>query len=169
MSGPMANSRKPAVFLDRDGTLNEDRDYSHRIEDMVLISGAARAVRRFQEDGFWTVIVTNQSGIARGYFDEAALALFNAELLRQLAEGGATIDLILHCPHHPDITGPCACRKPGAGMVKVACAQLPIDLKRSLLIGDRPSDMGCAEAAGIAGYLFPGGDLDEFCREHALP
>lgn len=169
MSGPMANSRKPAVFLDRDGTLNEDRDYSHRIEDMVLISGAARAVRRFQEDGFWTVIVTNQSGIARGYFDEAALALFNAELLRQLAEGGATIDLILHCPHHPDITGPCACRKPGAGMVKVACAQLPIDLKRSLLIGDRLSDMGCAEAAGIAGYLFPGGDLDEFCREHALP
>ena len=169
MSGPMSNSRKPAVFLDRDGTLNEDRDYSHRIQDMVLIPGAARAVRRFQEDGFWTVIVTNQSGIARGYFDEAALALFNAELLRQLAEGGATIDLILHCPHHPDITGPCACRKPGAGMVKVACAQLPIDLKRSLLIGDRLSDMGCAEAAGIAGYLFPGGDLDEFCREHALP
>ena len=168
MNEPTLNCRRPAVFFDRDGTLNEDRDYPHRVEDMVLIPGAARAARRLQEAGALTVIVTNQSGIARGHFDEAAMVRFNTELLRQLAERGATIDLILHCPHHPDITGPCDCRKPAPGMIFEAFAKLPIDPARSLLIGDRPSDMGCAQAAGIPGYLFPGGNLENFCVEQGL-
>ena len=166
---PVKNSsiyclHRPAVFFDRDGTLNLDCKYPHKIEDLFLIPGAAKAVRRFQKAGYYTVIITNQSGIARGYFNAADLLNFNAELVKLLAAKGAGIDLILHCPHHPDITGPCACRKPGKGLIKQACAKLPIDLSRSIVIGDRSTDTECAEAVGIPGYLFKGGDLDEFCR-----
>ena len=158
---------RPAVFFDRDGTLNLDCKYPHKIKDLFLIPGAAKAVRRFQDAGYYTVIITNQSGIARGYFNEADLINFNTELVKLLAARGAEIDLILHCPHHPDITGPCACRKPRTGLIKQACATLPIDLTKSMVIGDRPSDTECAEAAGIPGYLFQGGNLDNFCQ--AIP
>lgn len=154
---------RPAVFFDRDGTLNEDRNYPHKIEDMFLIPGAAKAVRRFGDLGYFTVIITNQSGIARGFFDVTALNRFNTELCRALFIEGANIDLILHCPHHPDFTGPCSCRKPQPGLIYMAAKHLPIDLHNSLLIGDRSTDVSCAAAAGIDGHLFADGNLHDFC------
>lgn len=163
-----ARPLKPAVFLDRDGTLNVDSGYVHRVDDMVLISGAAEAVRRFNEAGFWTVIITNQSGIARGYFGTEDLSRFNEALCDALAKQGAHIDLILHCPHHPEITGLCDCRKPEPGLIFKAAERLPIDLSLSLMIGDRPSDIACAEAAGIRGYQFTGGNLNDFCAHNSL-
>lgn len=155
---------KPAIFFDRDGTLNIDHHYTFKVADLELIQGAAEAVRSFQAAGYHTVIVTNQSGIARGYFSEIDLEQFNTALIEQLRAMGAEIDLVLHCPHHPDITGPCSCRKPKPGLIHEACKSLPIDLSRSLLIGDKPSDVQCATAAGIDGHLFVGNDLNEFCR-----
>ena len=157
--------RRPAVFFDRDGTLNEDRHFPHLLEDLAVIPGAPQAVQRCRAAGFHTVIVTNQSGIARGHFDTAAFERFNAALLAALAQSGATIDLTLHCPHHPDFTGACKCRKPAAGMIHNACTMLRIDLSASFLIGDRLVDMQCAEAAGIEGYRFTEGNLDDFVAD----
>lgn len=159
---------RPAVFFDRDGTLNEDCHYPHKTHDLVLIPGAAKAVRSFCDAGFFIVIITNQSGIARGYFNTKDFNQFNDALCKNLASKGARIDLILHCPHHPDFTGPCSCRKPRPDLVQLATQRLPIDLNNSFLIGDSFSDIECAKAAGINGYLFPGGDLYNFCKKHSL-
>lgn len=159
---------RPAVFLDRDGTLNVDCQYPHRIEDMALISGAAKAVKAFNDADYWTVIITNQSGIARGYFDTAAFERFNQALCVALAEQGAHIDLILHCPHHPDFTGPCPCRKPSPHLINLATERLSVDLPHSLMIGDRSSDVACAVAVGIDGHLFTGGDLHDFCTRQRI-
>lgn len=156
---------RPAVFFDRDGTLNVDKHFVWRPEDLELVPGAAQAVRRFNDAGFWVVIVTNQSGIARGHFTEDALHAFNRALVSRLAAAGATVDLIEYCPHHPDITEPCTCRKPAPGMIHQATERLPIDLGRSLLIGDQPRDCEAARNAGIPGHLFPGGDLSAFCEK----
>ena len=105
----------------------------------------------------YSSIITNQSGIARGLFGTDALCSF-------LSLEGASIDLILHCPHHPDFTGPCSCRKPRPGLIYTAVKQLPINLSKSLLIGDRSSDIACAHAAGIDGHLFSGDNLYDFCK-----
>lgn len=164
-SGLISGLTQPAIFFDRDGTLNQDLQYPHKIKDLFLIPGAAKAVQRFNDAGYLTVIITNQSGIARGYFDEASLFEFNAELIRMLEKQGAVIDLILHCPHHPDITGPCLCRKPASGLITQACEVLPIDLTRSMIIGDRETDIECAKTIGIPGHLFKGTNLDTFCKE----
>ena len=160
--------KRPAIFFDRDGTLNEDCHYPHKIDDLALISGATKAVRAFGDAGFFIVIITNQSGIARGYFDTSAFNRFNDALCNAFIRQGARVDLILHCPHHPDFTGPCLCRKPRPDLIKLATERLPIDLTNSLLIGDSPSDVECAQAAGINGYLFPGGDLYDFCKKNSL-
>ena len=159
---------RPAVFFDRDGTLNEDCHFPHKIDDLVLISGAIKAVRSFCDAGFLIVIITNQSGIARGYFDTTTLNQFNDALCNSFFKNGGRIDLILHCPHHPDFSGPCSCRKPRPGLIQMATERLPIDLQNSLLIGDSSSDVECAKAAGINGYLFPGGDLYDFCKNQKL-
>jgi D-glycero-D-manno-heptose 1,7-bisphosphate phosphatase len=161
-------SPRPAVFFDRDGTLNEDTHYPHKIEDMFLIPGAAKTVRRFCELGYLTVIITNQSGIARGLFNIDALKRFNEALCLDLAKEGGSIDLILHCPHHPDFTGLCSCRKPRPDMIYTAAKCLPIDLSKSLLIGDRTLDIECANAAGIDGHLFLGENLYIFCKINGL-
>ena len=160
--------RRPAVFFDRDGTLNEDRGYPHKKEDLALIPGAAKAVHRFNAKGYLIIIITNQSGIARGYFDTDDFKNFNAALRRALLLEGAQIDLILHCPHHPKFSGPCSCRKPQPGMIHTATKHLQIDLDTSFLIGDQTSDLACATAAGIQGHLFEGGDLHEFCNDQDL-
>ena len=162
------NLLRPTVFFDRDGTLNKDIHYPHKIEDLLLISGAAKTVRRFCNLGYLTVIITNQSGIARGLFDTDALNTFNKALCTALSIEGARIDLILHCPHHPDFSGLCSCRKPGTELIHTAVKCLPIDLSKSLLIGDRPSDIACAAAAGIDGHLFLGDNLYDFCKHKGL-
>ena len=166
MSRPM---KRPGAFLDRDGVLIVDCGYPHRPDQLVLIPGAAEAVKRLNEAGYVTVIVTNQSGVARGLFSEEVMHGFNALLVERLAESGARIDAVYAAPHHaeavveryrhPDHPD----RKPNPGMLLKAIAEHDLDPARSLMIGDQPSDMEAARRAGVAGHRFPeGGDLDQF-------
>ena len=165
----------PGAFLDRDGVLIEDSGYPHRDEDVKLIPGAAAAVRRLNAAGYLTVIVTNQSGVARGLFDEDRMHAFNALLLQRLADDGAQIDAVYACPFHADAVveryrhPDHPDRKPNPGMILRAVAEHGIDPARSILIGDRDSDMEAARRAGVEGLLFEGGDLDAFVRARLRP
>lgn len=160
----------PAVFLDRDGVLIEDCGYPHLPEHLVLIPGAAEAVRGLNERGYLTVIVTNQSGVGRGLFSEDQMHDFNALLVQRLASLGAVVDAVYACPfydkapdprwRHPDHPD----RKPNPGMILRAIDDHRIDRTRSFLIGDKPSDLEAARRAAVAGFLFEGGDLHEFVR-----
>jgi D-glycero-D-manno-heptose 1,7-bisphosphate phosphatase len=160
---------RPAAFLDRDGVLIVDCGYPHRPDQLILIPGAAEAVKRLNDAGYVTVIVTNQSGVARGLFSEETMHGFNALLVQRLAESGARIDAVYAAPHHaeavderyrhPDHPD----RKPNPGMLLKAMAEHDLDPARSLMIGDQPSDMEAARRAGVADHRFPeGGDLDQF-------
>jgi len=161
----------PAVFLDRDGVLIEDTGYPHLEEHLRLIPGAAEAVRRLNTLGYLCVVVTNQSGVARGLFTEAQMKLFNALLVRRLAAKGAVIAGVYACPfhaeaideryRHPDHPD----RKPNPGMILRAIAEHHIDPARSFLIGDRPWDLEAARRADVPGFLFEGGNLDEFVKD----
>ena len=164
----MASPARPAVFLDRDGVLNVDSGYPYRREDLHWIAGAPAAVRRINEAGYRAVVVTNQSGVARGYFDEATVDAFHAAMQEALSAEGARIDAFYACYHHADATvaryraADHPDRKPNPGMIVRAMADLDIAREGSFLIGDRESDMAAARAAGIVGHLFAGGDLDAF-------
>ena len=166
----MAEPLKPAVFLDRDGVLIEDSGYPHRPEHLILIPGAAEAVAAITATGALAVIVTNQSGVARGLFDLETMHDFNAALTERLVEGGGRIDAIYACPFHADAKDARyrhpdhPDRKPNPGMILSAARDLPIDMVRSFLIGDRDSDLEAARRAGIPGHLFTGGDLEVFVR-----
>lgn len=149
----------PAAFLDRDGVLNVDSGYPHRPEDMRWIDGAPEAVRLLNEAGYVVIVVSNQSGVARGLFDEAAVIRFHQYMRDELARRGAHIDAFYYCPHHPEgsvtqYAVHCACRKPGIGMLAQAARERPIDASRSFLIGDKDIDMQAAAAFGIAGLRF---------------
>ncbi len=166
-----SSSPVPAVFLDRDGVLIVDRGYPHREQDLVMIPGAADAVRRLNSLGYFVVIVTNQSGVARGMFSEDQMHAFNALLVRRLAGQGARIGAVYSCPFHKDgevagyIHPDHPDRKPNPGMILRAAADHDIDLAKSFLIGDRPSDLEAARRAGIPGFRFEEGDLNEFVRD----
>lgn len=149
----VGSEARPTVFLDRDGTLNVEVNYLHRIADLVLIPGAAAAIKRLNQAHYYVVVVTNQAGIARGYYDEAALYQLHEHLLSVLAAEGATIDAFYFCPHHPDFTGPCACRKPGTGMLLQAVQDLNIDLAHSWLVGDTASDLAAGREVGCRTVL----------------
>lgn len=164
MSRPM---KRPGAFLDRDGVLIVDCGYPHRPDQLILIPGAAEAVKRLNAAGYVVVIVTNQSGVARGLFSEETMHGFNALLVQRLAEAGARIDAVYACPfhaeavddryRHPDHPD----RKPNPGMLLKAVAEHDLDPARSLMIGDQASDMEAARRAGVAGYRFEGGNLDD--------
>lgn len=130
-----------AVFVDRDGTLIEERQYLADPAEVALLDGAVEALRRFSGAGYRVVVVTNQSGIARGYYDEAAYRRVEREVTARLKAGGVPVTATYHCPHHPDHTGPCACRKPGTGLFERAAAEHQLDLSRSVYIGDRVRDV----------------------------
>jgi D-glycero-D-manno-heptose 1,7-bisphosphate phosphatase len=160
-------ARRPAAFLDRDGVLNFDDGYVFRPEALRLVPGAAAAVRRLNAAGYLTVVVTNQSGVARGYFTEADMDAFHAHLVAALARDGARLDAIYSCPYHPEgiverYRADHPDRKPGPGMILRAIADLDIDTDRSFLIGDRSSDIEAARRAGIPGHLFGTDDLAVF-------
>ena len=168
---PPAPPPVPAVFLDRDGVLIVDSGYPHLKEHLDLIPGAADAVRRLNALGYLVVIVTNQSGVARGLFSEDQMHAFNALLVRRLAAKGARIGAVYACPFHHDAQDPRwfhpdhPDRKPNPGMILKATAEHGIDLARSFLIGDRQSDLEAARRAGVSGFLFESGNLDDFVRD----
>ena len=139
------------VFLDRDGTLVRDRGYVHRIEDYALLAGVVPALRSLLAAGFELAIVTNQAGIGRGLFDEAAYHAFEAHLEADLARQGVAIAASFFCPHHPDAG--CACRKPAPGLFHAAEAALGADLGASFGIGNEPRDAEAAIAAGCRGAV----------------
>ena len=165
------NSGVPAVFLDRDGVLIEDTGYPHLEEHLRLITGAPEAVRHLNQLGYLCVIVTNQSGVARGLFSEEQMRAFNTLVVRRLAARGAVIGAVYACPFHsqgqveayihPDHPD----RKPNPGMILRAIADHRIDPAKSFMIGDQPSDMEAARRAGVPGFRFEGGDLHRFVRE----
>lgn len=149
---------RPAIFLDRDGTLNEEVGYAGRAEDFHIYPFAAAAVRRVNEAGWAAVLVTNQAGVAKGYFPEENIGALHRILAEHLAAAGAHLDGIYYCPHHPQGTvagygGACACRKPAPGMLRQAERELGIDLGRSWVIGDRRLDAALAHAVGARAVL----------------
>jgi len=142
-----------AVFLDRDGTIIEDVGYLGDPERMRLLPDAAEAIARLNRAGLLAVVVTNQSGIARGLFDEDAYEATRTRLDRLLADQGARLDAQYHCPHHPEISGPCECRKPGLLLYRRAAEDLGIDLPASWWVGDRRRDVQPATALGGRGIV----------------
>jgi len=163
--------------MDRDGVLNEDRGYVSRPEDFHWLPGAVPALRWLQRAGWRLVIVTNQGGIARGLYGPAEYDNVTSWMEAELAKQGVHFDGIYHCPHLHDAPlaawrRQCACRKPRPGMLLDLIGNWPVDRAKSFLIGDKDTDMEAARAAGLAGYLFPGGDLDAFvmsCLAKAPP
>ena len=150
MSGVKGPGQR-AVFLDRDGTLNRDTGYIGSPDGFTLLPGAGGAVKRLKEAGLRVVVITNQSGIGRGLFDEAALNAVNARLTELLTLEGALLDGIYYCPHLPDKG--CSCRKPETGLILKAVAELGLDLARSFVVGDKASDMELAKRVGASGVL----------------
>ena len=171
---PPDSRLRPALFLDRDGVLNEDQGYVHRWEDFRWIAGAKEAVAAFNRAGWLVIVVTNQSGVGRGYYTEADMHALHARMGEELSAMGGRIDAFYHAPQHPD--APLDAyrhpdppdRKPNPGMILRALSEWPIDREASLLVGDKPSDLEAALRAGIRGVLFSGGDLLQFLRDEAL-
>lgn len=151
-AGPRA-----AVFLDRDGTINREVNYLARPEQLELLPGAAAGLRRLREAGLGLVVITNQSGVARGYFSEEDVARVHRRLQAMLGEHGAGVDAFYFCPHHPEGQGAyrqvCPCRKPGTAMLERAAADLDLDLERSFMVGDSVSDMVAGQRLGLRTIL----------------
>lgn len=143
-----------AVFLDRDGTINRDVPYCSRPQELELLPGVSQAIRAFNGLGLKAVVVTNQSGVARGYLEETMLAQIHAEMVRQLAVQGARIDAIYYCSHHPD--DGCPCRKPGTALAWRAARELEIDLPSSWVVGDAPTDVEMGRRLGCRTILLTG-------------
>ena len=149
---------KSALFVDRDGTINEDIGYVSRPEELIVYPWAAEAIRLVNESGMKAIVITNQSGIARGLYTEETLQHIHGRLRKQLARDGAQLDGVYYCPHHPRIGDKryrqlCVCRKPHPGMLQQAASEHNVDLTRSFVIGDKSSDMNLATNAGAKGVL----------------
>lgn len=143
---------RKAAFFDRDGTINVNTGHLYEPEKLRFVPGAPELIRHHNEQGDLVVVVTNQAGIAKGYYTEGDMhALHDVMNERLQREYGAHIDAFYYCPHHPDYTGPCRCRKPDTGMLEKAAEDLDIDLSGSVLYGDKPQDMECARRMGIKG------------------
>lgn len=143
---------KRAVFIDRDGTINVEKEYLYLAEEFEFIPGAAQAIRLLNEAGFLVVVVTNQSGVARGYYTEEDVHLLHRYIASRLERDGSTVDAWFYCPHHPAGRGsyalPCRCRKPQPGMLLEAARRFDIDLEASIMIGDKLVDVEAGRAAG---------------------
>ena len=138
-----------ALFLDRDGVINVEKEYLYKIEDFEFIDGIFEVCKKYQELGYALIVVTNQSGIARGIYTERQFRQLTRWMIAQFLAKGLKITQVYHCPHHPDITGSCACRKPKAGMLLQAQQEHNIDLKNSIIIGDKERDIEAGINAGL--------------------
>ena len=152
------SSLRRAVFLDRDGTVADEVGYVNHASRIRLLPGSAGAVKRIRDAGFLAVVVTNQAGVARDYFEEFVVHQANRRLVELLEQEGAALDGIYYCPHHPREGTPpyrqdCQCRKPRAGMLHKAAVDLGIDLPKSYMVGDGIVDVGAARAAGVVPVL----------------
>jgi len=141
-----------AVFLDRDGTINIEKEYLYQIENFEFIPGVPEAIHRLNQAGFFVVVVTNQSGVARGYYTEEDVEILHRHITRELEKSDARVDAWLYCPHHPDGRGsyalPCSCRKPLPGMLSEAARRYTLDLQHSVMIGDKHADIAAGQAVG---------------------
>ena len=164
--------KQPAIFLDRDDTLNIDVQYTHKISDFCWVRGAPEALQLFSEAGLDVFIVTNQGGIGRGIFTESDMHRFNDHLIAEAAAKGGQIKDVAFCPHHPmavtrNLLTPCPYRKPGHQMITDLAEKWSLNLAASVMIGDRESDVAAGKAAGCHTYLFDGSNLHELAR-HVL-
>lgn len=153
---------KPAVFIDRDGTISEEVGYVNHVSRYRVFPFAAEAIRALNEAGWLAVLVTNQAGVARGYFEEEMIGRVHGLLAGELGKSGARLDAVYYCPHHPSVGEPpyrldCDCRKPRPGLIRRAADELGIDLTRSWMVGDRYSDTELARNAGVrAAFVLTG-------------
>ena len=162
---------RPAVFFDRDGTINADSGYTYRLDDLRFLPGAIAAVKRVNSHGWYAFLVTNQSGVARGLFAEPDVQAFHAHMQDRLRAAGAHFDDIRYCPHHPEgsvevYARACDCRKPKAGMILDLMNSWPVVHQNSFVVGNSDSDMRAAQAAGLRAVRYQGGDLDALLATH---
>ncbi|MFZ0450473.1 MAG: HAD family hydrolase [Desulfatiglandaceae bacterium] len=165
--------KKPAVFLDRDGTINEQMGYINHPSRFFLLPGTADAIRLLNANGFLAIVVSNQSGVARGYFPVELVHEIHAKMEEMLEKGRARLDGIFFCPHHrrgtvPEYSVKCNCRKPETGLIEQACRKLAIDMARSYVVGDRCQDLEMARSASLKGVLVLTG-YGRGEREYLLP
>lgn len=163
--------RRPAVFFDRDGVLNHDSGYTFEADKLQWIDGAREAVKAVNDAGCFAFVVTNQSGVARGFYEESHVHALHRWMAGEMAALGAHIDAFEYCPDHPDGTveryrRASIRRKPGPGMITDLLGRFPVKVDESILIGDKPSDLEAARAAGIRGHLFSGGNLEAFVKRY---
>ena len=161
--------KRPAVFIDRDGTINEQMGYINHLSRFVLLPGAEEAIRILNRHQYLAIVVSNQSGVARGYFPIELVDKVHRRMKALLEEKDAVMDAIYFCPHHkagvvPEYTTECICRKPGTGLIDKACREFDIDMGNSYVIGDRITDIELAHRARIKGILvatgYGRGDID---------
>lgn len=148
---------KRAVFLDRDGTINVEKDYLYQAAEFEFIPGAIEAIKLLNQSGVLVIVVTNQSGVARGYYTEDDVINLHRHIASELERSGAHVDAWLYCPHHPTGRGsyalPCSCRKPLPGMLFEAAQRYSIDLEHSVMIGDKRADIEAGKSAGCSVIL----------------
>jgi D-glycero-D-manno-heptose 1,7-bisphosphate phosphatase len=168
-----AGSKRPAAFLDRDGVINVDRGYVSNRANFKWIPGTIEAIKALNDAGYYVFVATNQSGIARALYSEHEMHALHDHIAQKLAESGAHVDDWRHCPFHPEgkiaaFTRVSDWRKPGPGMILDLLRAWPVDRAKSVLIGDKESDMQAAAAAHVRGLRFLGGNLLAFVRARVL-
>jgi D-glycero-D-manno-heptose 1,7-bisphosphate phosphatase len=149
------SKHRAAVFLDRDGTINIEKQYLYRYEDWEWIAGAIEAIKKFNDAGVLVIVITNQAGVARGIYNSEDVELLHERVSKELQTHGAHIDAYYYCPHHPEFGNKmvCSCRKPAPGLLFKAQKEWDIDLNRSAIFGDKASDVKAGQAAGVESFL----------------
>lgn len=152
--------KNKVLFLDRDGIINEEYNYVYKIKDFHFCDGIFDLCQYYQKKGYLIIVITNQAGIAREYYTENDFNILTEWMIKKFNENSINISKVYFCPHHPEFTGNCACRKPNPGMILDAQKEFDIDLEKSILIGDKESDIKAGKNAGIGRTIFIGATKD---------